>query len=115
VFELTLPVIGTISGWPVILGVVAVILFHDKIPAVIAWSVKKLVGLFASTKQAVTNPTPAQTQQIEAIETGVDKSLDSLQSLTRWAVHDAGPEVLGKVTALYQDIQKKVKEDKPNA
>lgn len=37
--------------------------------------------------------------------------LDSLQSMTRWAVKSGSAEVLGKITALYVDLQASARKD----
>lgn len=64
-------------------------------------AVKKfVVRLIADLKSVTPVPTVDPT-----IATAGGDPLPSLQAMTTWAVHNSTPEVLGKITALYQDLQ----------
>lgn len=74
-------------------------------------------SIFASAKKAITHfiaefktlKQPASPSTASApvtyVAQPVEDPLSSLQAMTTWAVRSGTPEVLSKVTALYQDLQ----------
>lgn len=65
-----------------------------KVGSVLAALAKKL---FDSVKSAHKDVPTKDAENVDP--------LDSLQSMTRWAVKKSSSEVLGKITALYADLQ----------
>ena len=67
---------------------------------IFAYVKEALAKLLAGVKVPQTTAPAA-----EVMPSPTNDPLPSLQAMTVWAVHNSTPEVLSKVTALYQDLQ----------
>lgn len=95
---------GALTDHPLmILGVIlGLYLFGgDGVRKVMEYAVSSVISLlkrlFTSGKQAVL--------ENAASNTDLKGPFDALQTVTKWAVKESTPEVLAKVTGLYQDLQ----------
>jgi hypothetical protein len=82
----------------IFLVVIGLIIFWEPAKALaskaFAWLLSK--GSLTSTVAAA----------VVVADKSVEASVASLQSLTAWAVKEADPETLAKITALFQELQK---------
>lgn len=72
-------------------------------------SVKKAISHFIEEFKAKKAAAPSKA---DSSKVAAEDPLSSLQAMTTWAVKNSTPEVLGKITALFQDLQSVGREKK---
>jgi hypothetical protein len=122
-YDLVLPFIGNISIWPYVIGAIVILLIWDYVPTLLklvitgAWKLARKAGS-AVAAGAVEVARDVKDDVVNAVNQESSKPdakiapLPALQKLTEYAVFEASPEVLAKVTALYGDVQKQLRESK---